>query len=73
MKKLVLNVDVLRVDSFVADAARESRGTVHAESTIIQPTAWTYCIPCGSESSTCEPSGGYTCTRPAVCGPAQTT
>jgi hypothetical protein len=74
MRKLVLNVDVLLVDSFVIDSARESRGTVHAESILTPPTGLTYCIACGGGNShSCEPSADPTCTRPALCGPAQTT
>jgi hypothetical protein len=74
MKKLSLNVDGLQVDSFSTEAQLESRGTVRAES-MIGPTAYTYCLQCGSDSDHCgTESGSYTCTRPgATCGPAQTT
>lgn len=46
MKKLHLSLESLRVDSFTTDAHGAARGTVHGES-IIEPSGYTYCIPCG--------------------------
>ncbi|HEX8694799.1 MAG TPA: pinensin family lanthipeptide [Longimicrobium sp.] len=47
MKKLQLNVESLRVESFVTDATTESRGTVHAHSTHSKDSA------CQTYGTTC--------------------
>ena len=61
MKKLQLNVEALRVESFVADTKPQGRGTVHARNDTNNSACWTYgtmCWPgCGSGAGdTCDGS-----------------
>ncbi|WP_414676469.1 pinensin family lanthipeptide [Longimicrobium sp.] len=74
MNKLHLDVDTLQVESFATDVDGDARGTVQGQS-IIEPTAWSFCFACGSDTDCgCEPqTQAIGCTRPAVCGPQQTT
>lgn len=75
MKKLHLSLESLKVDSFTTDEATELRGTVQGAS-IIEPTGYTYCIPCGgtetggAECYTQTQKPRMTCGGPAMtCGP----
>ena len=45
MKKLTLEVDDLRVESFETHAEMEERGTVHGESLPTRPLCSKYCPP----------------------------
>jgi hypothetical protein len=66
MKKLKLNVEALRVESFSANAGTEAHGTVHGQS-IVEPSGYTYCIPCGGGGDTDYECASHTCGNSACC------
>ena len=45
MKKLILEVDELQVESFATDAETNGRGTIHGESLPTRPLCSKYCPP----------------------------
>ena len=55
MKKLILAVDDLRVESFTTDVELESRGTVQGNSLPTKPLCSAYCPPTYScnDTATC--------------------
>ncbi|HEU0013630.1 MAG TPA: pinensin family lanthipeptide [Longimicrobium sp.] len=56
MKKLTLDLDDLRVESFATDADPAERGTVHGNSLPTRPLCSRYCPPstgCPGETETC--------------------
>ena len=73
MKKVRLDLDALRVDSFSTAELAEGRGTVRGLS-IIEPSGFTYCIPCGGGGGG---ESGYdcshTCQNSVCCAPTPNT
>lgn len=61
MKKLVLQLDELRVESFETDADLADGGTVQGNSLPTKPLCSAYCPPTGSCDDT------YTCTVEWCC------
>ncbi|HYH83604.1 MAG TPA: pinensin family lanthipeptide [Longimicrobium sp.] len=45
MKKLILELDELQVESFMTDAEMEERGTINGESLPTRPLCSKYCPP----------------------------
>ncbi len=63
MKKLRLEMDAIRVETFEVAAAEKARGTVHGH----HPTAWETCTCECSDDGTCDPDWGSG--HPLSCGP----
>ena len=61
MKKIRLEMDALRVDSFATAAAPEARGTVHGRQIdpIAQAAEYSSCSPEGCSCDNCAGDGGF--------------